>query len=260
METSTNTVVENKLEPIAKQDNVGPQMVITGQYLMDTFVATDEQQITKMQLIRRLSEIADALQIKGACDKMVELAVLIDYPQGKPKKADRLTKEQTAMNARTVIQQAWGALKFAPDNLVALGYSERTGYQDMRVIAKRALDAAQVSWKGEPVKTDAEKEVARLKAAQKAETTALVEVQKDNPRLLNESLQEWQTRTMGLALDAMEEAREKADNDAVQKVLSALVEKHDDNRLYLIAVALFDHLGLEVNQPEPEEEKETEMA
>lgn len=258
MNTATAAVVEEKMEPITKAEDT-PQVVVTGQYLYETFVVSDEAQITKMGIIRDLVGKADALQIKGACDKMVEAAVLIDYPEGKPKKADRKTKEQSAMNARTIIQQAWGALKNARPVLDGLGYDDKTGYQDMRVLAKKALDIAKINWKGEPVLTDKDKEVARLKREQKAETQALVDVQKANPRMVNESLGEWQQRTLELANDAMEEARESAVSERVSKVVESLVEKHDENALYLIAEALFAHLGLEVNQAAevPEEEAVT---
>jgi hypothetical protein len=256
MDTATNSVVEEKMEPITSAP-VTQQLVVTGQYLYDTFVKADESQVTKMGIIRTLSTTADALQIKGACDKMVEAAVLLDYPTGKPKKAERKAKEQSAMNARTIIQSAWGALKHAKVVLDGLGYDENTGYQDMRVLAKKALDTAKINWKGEPVLTDKDKEVARLRREQKAETQALVDVQKANPRLVNESLGEWQQRTLDLANDAMEEAREKATAERVEKAVKGLTEKLDDNDLYLVAVALFEHLGLEVNKAEEETTEET---
>jgi hypothetical protein len=256
MDTATNSVVEEKMEPITSAP-VTQQLVVTGQYLYDTFVKADESQVTKMDIIRTLSTNADALQIKGACDKMVEAAVLLDYPQGKPKKAERKAKEQSAMNARTIIQSAWGALQHVASRiaLTDMGYDENTGYQDMRVLAKKALDTAKINWKGEPVLTDKDKEVARLRREQKAETQALVDVQKANPRLVNESLGEWQQRTLDLAKDAMDEARETATAERVEKAVKGLTEKLDDNDLYLVAVALFEHLGLEVNKAEEETEE-----
>lgn len=254
MNTATGAVVEEKMEPITSAPVTQP-LVVTGQYLYDTFVKADESQVTKMGIIRQLSTIADALQIKGACDKMVEAAVLLDYPTGKPKKAERKAKEQSAMNARTIIQSAWGALKHAPTVLTEIGYDDSTGYQDMRVLAKQTLEKARINWKGEAVLTDKDKKIARLRRKQKAETQALVDVQKANPRWVNESLGEWQQRTLDLANDVMEEARETATADRVEKAVKSLTEKLDNNDLYLVAVALFEYLGLEVNKTEETEEE-----
>ena len=256
MNTATAAIVEEKMQPITKTEPER-QLVVTGQYLYDTFVKSDEQQITKMGIIRQLSDTADALQIKGACDKMVEAAVLLDYPNGKPKKAERLTKEQTAMNARTVIQQAWGALKHARGLLDAFGYDDKTGYQDMRVLAKRALDAAKIKWTGEAVLTEKDKEVAKLKREQKAETQALVEVQKENPRATNESLAEWQQRTLELAYDAMETAREETLAKKITDAIARLEKEFDENGLIQLTQALLDELPVELSQSTTEEEVET---
>lgn len=255
MNTATAAVVEEKMEPIGKAQDAR-QLVVTGQYLYDTFVVSDEQQITKMGIIRQLSDTADALQIKGACDKMVEAAVLVDYPFGKPKKAERKAKEQSAMNARTIIQQAWGALKHCRATLDELGYDDKTGYQDMRVLAKSALDKAKIKWSGEAQPTEKEKEVARLKRDQKAETDALVDVQKENPRNVGESLMDWNTRTFALAQTAMEKARADKTAEVVKTVVAGLVDKYDENTLFQIAEALMDACGVEVTDS-IEQESET---
>ena len=259
-QVATAAVVEEKMVPIAKSEPT-QQLVVTGQYLFDNFVRSSDEQITKMGMIRNLVDIADALQIKGACDKMVELAVLIDYPEGKPKKADRRAKEQSAMNARTVIQQAWGALKYARPVIDGLGYDDKTGYQDMRVLAKKALDTAKLNWKGEPLKTDEDREKARLQRQNKAQVEALAAVQKENPfdsRL--ETLQEWNQRTFNLALDEMNDAQEQASIEKVEKCMESLIEKYDDNELCMIAQAIAAKLGVDIIIHEAEEETRLEPA
>lgn len=252
MSNATQAVVDGKMEPIAKSEP-GQQLVVTGQYLHDTFCAVSEEAKTRMDAIRGLVGKADALQMKGACDAMVKLAVALDYPEGKPKKADRLAKEQSAMNARTIILSAWGALEYASETLTAIGYTDNTGYQEMRVLAKKALETAGIKWDGERLATDAEKAVAALKRDQKAETDALVKVQQDNPRAVGETLADWNTRTFALAETAMQSARADKTAETVAKIVGSLVEKYDANTLFQIAEELMSVCGFSVAEPESEE-------
>lgn len=252
---ATATVVEERREPVDKAEN-HPQTVVTGQWLYDNFVVADEAQITRMGLIRQLSDTADALQIKGACDKMVEKAKEVDIANGVPEKitkagkerANRGPKAQHAMNVRTIIQQAWGALKFARDNLNSLGYNDKTGWQDMRVLAKRALDAKRIKWTGEGQLTERDRERRALLQQQKGETDALLDTIKNNPREVGETIEAYNARMAELARDKVEEAREAAISGLVEKIVVELAAKHDENTLYRIAEGLLDHIGIAINQ------------
>lgn len=240
MNNATNAVVGGKMEP-AGAAPITQQSVVTGQYLFDNFMAVSEEQVTRMNVIRGLALTAiDPLAIKAACDKMVELAVLIDYPTGKPKKAERGTKEQSAMNVRTIIQSAWGALRYATDVLETIGYTHATGYQEMRVLAKKALDTKKVDWKGAALLTDADKEANKLKKERADETKALVDVQKENPRGTHETLAEWQARTLELATDAMDTAREEALAKKVKSAVERLNKEFSENDLAVLIQALID--------------------
>lgn len=259
METSTGSIVEGQMQPMDAAP-ITQQVVVTGQYLYDNFVVSDEAQITKMGMIRNLATQADALQIKGACDKMVERAKEVDAANGVPEKTlkdgkevpNRGPKTQQAMNARTIIQQAWGALKFAQSKLEALGYNERTGYQDMRVLAKRALDEAMIKWNGEHALTQADRERKQLQKATKGQMDALQQVQKDNPMQIGESMADWNTRTIALAQVAMEKARADQTEANVKRVVEDLSNKYDSNTLYQIAEALMAQIGLNVAEAESE--------
>lgn len=261
--SATAQVVDAKMEPITAAPQV-QQLVVTGQYLFDNFVAPSAEQVTRMDMIRNLIGKADASQMKGACDKMVELAVLIDYPTGKPKKAERGSKEQSAMNARTIILQSWGALTHVPEDCSAFGYTEKTGYQEMRTIAKKALDHRSLKWDGDAQKTDADREKEKLQRDNKAQVAALQEVQKDNPfdsRV--ETLQQWNERTFGLAREAMELAKAEQTTKTVNKVVEDLLAKHDKDTLWKVAEALFEQMGFSINvevisvtEEEPVEEEE----
>jgi hypothetical protein len=244
---ATNAVVEGKLEPMSAAP-MTQQLVVTGQYLYDNFVKVSEEQITRMTMIRTLIGKADALAMKGAADKMVELAVSLDYPEGKPKKAERRSKEQSAMNARTIILQAWGALTFAGEELKAIGYTETTGYQDMRTLAKKALDQAGLKWDGAKQLSDVEKEQERLKREAKSQMAVLQEVQKENPfdsRV--ETLQQWNARTFEIAQAGMEQAQAEKTAKAVQSVLDSLTEKYDQDTLFKLAEGLLAYIGCNVD-------------
>lgn len=267
MNTATAAVAEEKMEPINKAPEQR-QVVVTGQYLYESFIVSDEAQITKMGIIRKLADEADALQIKGACDKMVEKAKEIDAAAGVPEKivkdgkevVNRGPKTQTAMNARTIIQQAWGALRFARDQLNALGYDDKTGYQDMRVLAKKALDEARKTWKGDNALTQADRERKALQRQQKGIQDVIQSVQKENPMNIGESFMEYQVRVGQLAQEKAEEVRKEMDAKAVKESADRLVKALDENQQYLLILELMDRLGLETVSSAEEEQPDTQPA
>lgn len=266
MNTATAAVSDEKMEPINKAPEQR-QIVVTGQYLYESFIVSDEAQITKMGIIRKLADEADALQIKGACDKMVEKAKEIDAAAGVPEKVvkdgkevvNRGPKTQTAMNARTVIQQAWGALRFARDQLNSLGYDDKTGYQDMRVLAKKALDEARKTWKGDNALTQADRERKALQRQQKGIQAVIGEVQKENPMNIGESFMEYQVRVGQLAQERAEEVRKEMDAKAVKDAADKLTKSLDENQQYLLILELMDRLGLETVSSAEEEQPDEKV-
>lgn len=266
MNTATAAVSDEKMEPINKAPEQR-QIVVTGQYLYESFIVSDEAQITKMGIIRKLADEADALQIKGACDKMVEKAKEIDAAAGVPEKVvkdgkevvNRGPKTQTAMNARTVIQQAWGALRFARDQLNSLGYDDKTGYQDMRVLAKKALDEARKTWKGDNALTQADRERKVLQRQQKGIQAVIGEVQKENPMNIGESFMEYQVRVGQLAQERAEEVRKEMDAKAVKDAADKLTKSLDENQQYLLILELMDRLGLETVSSAEEEQPDEKV-
>ena len=239
--TATALVVDGRMEPVTKAEAT-TQLVVTGQGLWDMFMVANEADKTRMGFIRSLVDTADALQIGGACDAMVDRAILMDYPEGKPKKAERLSKEQQARNVVTTIRQAWGALKFAREALNAQGYDENTGWNPMRVMAPAALKAAGKVWNGIDVPTDAQKEQAKLQRANKAQTDAFIEATKETPRALNESYESWQARVATSARTKVDEAASTARAEQAANAFKKLVEKHDRATLATIAHLLLEHL------------------
>ena len=239
--SATAAVVENRMEPVTKQEPT-TQVVVTGQGLWDVFMTANDGDKTRMGYVRSLVDKADALQIKGACDNMVERAIKLDYPEGKPKKAERRTKEQQARNVASIIKAAWGAMSFARDALNDQGYDESTGWNSIRVIAPQALKQVGVTWDGIPVPTESDREHAKLLRQQKTQTDAMLHATKNTPRLLNESYESWQQRIAVVARGKVEEAAQEAIDKAAQAEFDKLVSKLDLSALGLLTTKLQDYL------------------
>jgi len=239
--SATAAVVENRMEPITKQEST-TQIVVTGQGLWDVFMTASDSDKTRMGYVRSLVDKADALQIKGACDNMVERAIKLDYPEGKPKKAERRTKEQQARNVASIIKSAWGALSFARDALNDAGYDESTGWNNIRVIAPAALKQVGKTWDGVVVPTESDREHAKLLRQQKAQTAAMLDATKNTPRLLNESYESWQQRIAVVARGKVEDAAAEAVEKAAQGEFDKLVSKLDLSALGLLTSKLQDYL------------------
>lgn len=236
MNSATNQVVENQLVPM--QGTVDrPHITITGQWFYENFVQSGEEQITKMGIVRELAKQASFDDVKKALKDAVEIAHKHDIAAGIPEKV-RGVKRQSAMNARTVMQNAFGALRLAESELIDLGYTDKTGYQDMRVLAKQALDKRGVKWDGTKVADASAKEVAKMARDQKAETAALETVMKENPRALNESFGGYMDRIQVLAEDRVADAREAAIAEKVATIASKLFEQHGAEMALKIGEAL----------------------
>jgi hypothetical protein len=226
MSNATEAVVDGKMEPINKQPET-QQLLVTGQYLYHEFVEADDSQKTRMNLIRDLvAKGADPLQIKGATDEMVKLAIKKDVANGVDEKV-RGPKRATAMNVRTIVQNVYGALKFAPDALTKEGFNENTGWLEGAVMAKKALATGGKVWNGYDVPTQEQKEQAALQRARAGETEAMLQATKENPRKPNESLLGWNTR-IGQAAESLvvKAQQEKLETDA-KKLFEYAVKKYD---------------------------------
>ena len=267
---ATASVVEARMEPVQKAQT-GQQTVLTGQYLYDTFMKPDAGESTKMQIVRSwVDNQYDVLQIAGACDGMVKKAAELDaskwdgptndkgVPIDEQGKKVRGVKEQSAMNMRTVIQTAYGAIKFARPELESLGYDDSTGYLAMRVLAKKALDEKRITWKGEAQKTDVDRANARLRKEQKAETDVLLDVMKQVPRNHDETLLAYNQRIAQLAEQGVEQARIEAEAKIVADLLEKLEKQHGTSRMIALAQAICERYDVSINLNESEATSEQE--
>lgn len=240
MSNATQAVVDGRMEPINKAPET-QQLVVTGQYLFDNFVQAGEEQISRMNMIRDLVNKADPLQIKGATDEMVKIAIKKDVAAGIDEK-ERGPKRNTAMNVRTIFQQVYGALKFAPEQMEQVGFTDQTGWLEARVMAKTALQRANKVWNGYDVPSMQDKEQAALGRARKGETDAQLEATKSNPRGINESFESWQARIAESSRALVEAAQREAVENGAKKAFEYVTKKYDRNVLALLATMLTQHL------------------
>jgi hypothetical protein len=153
----------------------------TGQYLYERFVGNDEADVAKMDIVRDMVGSVDTASFKSILADMVKIAKdAMDAAGAKPADGSLVSaRYKTTQNHQTVMRVAYGALKFAPEQLAKLGVDKTTGYQTMRVLGNKALDMAGLKWDGSKAES-ADARAARR--AQDAETKAMLLVQKDHPR------------------------------------------------------------------------------
>ncbi len=224
--SATNAVVEGKMAPVQPAP-ITQQLLVTGQYLYDQLVVAGEEQKTRMMIIRDLIEKgADPLQIKGATDTMVDIAKQKDIDAGVDEKS-RGPKRATAMNVRTIFQNIYGALKFAPEIAEIVGFTDDTGWIEGAILAKKTLTEAGKVWSGHDVPTKAAKEHAALARQRKGETEAMLQATKENPRLQNESLLGWNARIAQAAEAMVLKAQQDGIKEQAQKLFDYATKKYD---------------------------------
>lgn len=229
----SRTTAEAARAPAAATLNTGSKTNFSGQYLYDRFVANDKTEVTKLNLVRQMASAVELADFKKSIGDMVGIAASLrdkaietakaagawnkDKPVGDV--AECIAKHKTAQNHQTILRVAYGAIRFAPDQLAEQGYNENTGYQVMAVIARKALAAAGLKWDGTKQLTATQ---ADKRAQSAAEEKALSKVMKDTPREDGESMGKYLAR-VEKQVDAQvakdrAEAETKQINDLVRKV------------------------------------------
>lgn len=192
---------------------VGKQ--ITGQYLFDRFVADSKADVTKMDIVRTAASAVDVLTFKKAVADMVGIAAAKVKqakeadPSSPAEVAAYEARLKTAQNHQTVLRIGYGAIRFAPEQMTALGFDETTGYQLVRVIGLKALSEAGLKWDGSKAVTDPKAKAEQ--ANSKAEAKALAQVMADNPRNSGESLPSYLERVGGAVDNRVKANREESE-------------------------------------------------
>jgi hypothetical protein len=204
----------------------------SGQYLLGKFV-TEKDETSKLDIIKAMIEQVDVQSLKQNLNDMVEMAAKIDIEAGIPE--NEVTKRgptwRTAANNRTVIQKVYGALRFAPEELKSLGYHDDMGYHACSAIAKKALETKQIKWDASTAKSPEQRDTDKQF---RAEAKALKDVQAEHPRQPNETLVQYQQRTLGMVAEKIEQMQQDAEFEAIQMAAATLLEKGHD---YAKAVA-----------------------
>jgi len=204
-------------------DHVKGLVQLTGQYLYDRFIANDGEQVTKMQMVRAWVTQYDVATFRKAMGDFVKIAK--EYGEA---------KQKTAQNHRTVMQWAYGSMRFAMPQLVQLGWTETTGYQEMRVLGKKACEQRSINWDGTPAKPKLDKET---KERAKIETEALANVRTQNPQRAGESVIAWEKRVLDLVDMEVERIETARSATAMQDAANEFLVKcqgHEDAAMHVV--------------------------
>lgn len=244
--TSEGAVREAKPQGI----NNGQAVNFSGQYLYDTFVENKDDrssivqgETTKMGIVRQMVKQMDTANFKKALSDMLKIAKE-RYPTAKGEPVHPRVK--TAQNHQGVMKIAYGALKNAADLLNDVGITDKTGYQDMRVLGKAALDKKGIKWDGTKAEP-AEQREERLR--QKDEMKVMQELQKANPINKGESIADYTTRIMGMYEEALEEHREEQQEAKINELATKMLKEYPE-----IAGLVAERM-LELIENPPEEEQ-----
>lgn len=205
----------------------------TGQYLFDTFVGdTVKFESTKMDVVRSMVKALDTASFKKVMGEFVGIAKsfhdkaidaakqagIYNKDTPTPEMEQTAARLKTARNHQTVIRIAYGALKFAPEELAAHGGNAETGYLLMRVIGAKALADKKLNYDGSKAEPAESREARKV---QDAETKTMLEIQRENPKGEKESRTAYLDRIMKLTDTAMEEKRK----EQVSATIKTLVAK-----------------------------------
>lgn len=215
--------------------HTGATVNFSGQYLFDRLIGDNAEEVTKMDLVRQMVGALDMTSFKKSIGDMVGVAKgFLDNATEEAKRAGGFDPEnppaavaiaqatyKTAQNHQTVLRVAFGAIKFAPEELAACGYTEKTGYQVMRVIARKALDAKGLKWDG----TKAEGEEVKAERLRiKAEGLAMAQAMEENPKKEGEARDAYFARIDKIVTRKLKEKQEEEHIEQVNKLVAKMKE------------------------------------
>lgn len=206
---------------------------ITGQYLYERFCANKADQ-TKMHAVINATSQVDTASWKAALKDMVAIA---------EKHGDAAKK--TAQNHRSVLQNVYGAIRFAPDALKVLGFEPKTtGYHQANTMAKQALKDAGIKWTGEKAKSPEQRE---QEAQARIRKQAMAKALQDTPMRDGETQAQFFERVAKQGEE--EEARliEEREGKKIAKLIESVRALCGDH-LYDVLAAILEQDDVEINQ------------
>lgn len=220
----------------------------SGQYLYDRFIVGDKEELTKLDIVRQMVKVLDVQSFKTSIGDMVKIARGIadsaiarakesgEYDEANPP-AEVIAanaKLKTAQNHQTVMRIAYGALKFASDLLEAAGYTDKTGYQMMRVIGLSALNRKGINWDGSKAEAKEDRQ-ARKQAQQQGKI--LAQVMQEHPMQPKEARADYFARMDKLVAKRQLELENEARQDQIDKMVKEFRARAGD-----LLPAVLDHL------------------
>lgn len=216
--------------------NVGN--IVTGQYLYNAFVKADDSETTKLGLVRKLVEQLPVTAFSNALNEMVSIAKAEDtakYGESTKEARKPTPRTKTAMNHRSVLQKAFGALKFARSELDMLGYSDRTGYVEMGTLASQALKRVGKRWDGTVPLTP---EVRDQKALQEVESEAMAQVRATHAQEEGESRLAYLSRIDVHIQELVDEKKAQERTERINALAVKFIEKHGEDASDIVEVIL----------------------
>jgi hypothetical protein len=215
---TTDTATVRAAKPVALKTGNN----FTGQYLYDRFVndkAENKADLTKMSIVQQMVEVLDVPAFEECVNGMVKLADKVvkdaiqaardanNYDSENPTWTIReaTARLRTARNHKTVMQNAFGALKYCADELAKKLNGSELSYRMIQAEGSKLLKDRGINWKGEKIQPAEDKAALRQ---QQTETSAMLAIQKEHPRQPGESLGQYYTRMEKTVEAKMAEIRE----------------------------------------------------
>jgi hypothetical protein len=205
--------------------------------LLEIYVS-EETEDTKVKAIGRIAEAGITCEeFAKSCKKAQEMADDLDKANGfkapdDAKGQDLYGPKRRVLNQRlSEAKRLFGVFKMQPDVL------KERGYWSALDAARTYLDQIGMKWDG--TKQDTSESKANKNHAKLARK-ALEAVMVANPMQAGESIKTYNDRMSDMVEQTMEDMQEQAQQDAVNKVVKSLTEKHPDwNFLLAVADAIY---------------------
>lgn len=200
-------------------------VTLNGQWLYDRFIANDEKEKSRMDVVRDIIGKYDIATIKTALKEMVAI--------GKDKGP---AQHKTALNSQTVMRNTIGVLRFAPDELPKRGLDpQNVGFNVMQNVAGKILKEKGIKWDGTKVLSADIKEQKKHTAEAQA---AMTEVMRDNPQQIGESYMDWMDRLKEPIANRIEADRKEREAQAVEALADKVQDMAGDHLKELLNVLL----------------------
>jgi hypothetical protein len=196
--------------------------------LMAAF-SDDDSSNTKLDLIKRIASEITCEEFKDECKKAQTLADVLDSVNGfVPSDDARYGIKRRVLNNRlSEAKRLFGVFKAAPDVL------KEKGYNPAVVAARQWLLQNRKQWDGVSVPDEQSREA-------KAVSKATKEVTSSTPMVPGESIKDYQARCLPLIECYMAEAKQKAYEDSIDKLVKRLAENEDGDVLLTACLRILE--------------------